>query len=63
MFKGKLISWHRERGILRTRLNNAAWEMKLADVYDHAIINDDVNRAAEELVRLIMSYRKGGYKK
>ncbi|WP_286975467.1 guanylate kinase [Acetomicrobium sp. UBA5826] len=48
---------------LRTRLNNAAWEMKLAGVYDHAIINDDVNRAAEELVRLIMNYRKGGCKK
>ncbi|MGB4097521.1 MAG: guanylate kinase [Acetomicrobium sp.] len=44
---------------LRIRLDNAAREMKLADIYDHAIINDDVERAAEELVNIIMSYRKG----
>ncbi len=44
---------------LRIRLDNAAREMKLADIYDHAIINDDVERAAEELVDIIMSYRKG----
>ncbi|AFM21580.1 MAG: guanylate kinase [Acetomicrobium flavidum] len=44
---------------LMIRLNNAALEMKLVDIYDHAIINDDVNRATDELIDIITSYRKG----
>jgi len=44
---------------LKIRLSNAAFEMKLVGIYDHAIINDDVKRATDELVDIIMSYRKG----
>ncbi len=53
----------RERGteredILETRLRNAEMEMKYAGCYDHAVINDDLDRATEELILLVKSYRK-----
>ena len=41
---------------LDMRLRNAAMEMRHAREYDHIIVNDDVNRAAGELVELIKGY-------
>jgi guanylate kinase len=42
------------------RLRNAAMEMKQAAEYDHVIVNDDVERASKELVKIIKSYGKAG---
>lgn len=43
--------------ILETRLNNAEMEMRYAKCYDHAVVNDDLDRAAAELIALVESYR------
>jgi guanylate kinase len=42
---------------LETRLRNAAREMRYAGEYDHVIVNDDLRRAANELVELVRGYR------
>ena len=42
---------------LDMRLRNAAMEMRYAREYDHIIVNDDIQRAADELVGLIKRYR------
>jgi guanylate kinase len=52
----------RERGTetsedLSLRLRNAMTEMEMASKYDHVILNDNVERAAEELIALVESYR------
>lgn len=44
--------------ILETRLRNAEMEMKFAGCYDHAVVNDELNRAAGELIAVVESYRK-----
>ncbi len=38
------------------RLRTAERELALVGKYDHVIINDDISRAAEELVRLVDSF-------
>jgi len=43
---------------LNLRLRNAAREMKHAREYDHVIINDDLQRATNELAELIKKYRE-----
>lgn len=43
--------------ILETRLHNAEMEMQYAGCYDHAVVNDDLERAAAELIALVQSYR------
>lgn len=43
---------------IKLRMKNAETEMSYADKYDHRIINDDANRASEELMNLINSYRR-----
>jgi len=52
----------RERGTesgehLRLRLNNARLEMMKAKDYDYIIVNDDAERASEELKSIITGYR------
>ncbi len=52
----------RERGTetsedLSLRLRNAMTEMEMASKYDHVILNANVERAAEELIALVESYR------
>jgi len=42
---------------LERRMKNAEAEMKLAKLYDFVVINDDVNRATDELVGIIQSIR------
>ena len=39
------------------RLENAKKEMEQADKYRHVIVNDDLERASEELKSVILSYR------
>jgi guanylate kinase len=39
-----------------TRLETAKHELELVGEYDHVVINDDVSRATDELVRIIDSY-------
>ena len=41
---------------IRTRLDTARREMELEGSYDHVVINDDVSRAAAELVAVIDSH-------
>ncbi len=43
---------------LQIRLRNARWEMEKASLYDYVIINDDLERAANELERIIIEHRK-----
>ncbi len=42
---------------LKKRLENARRELDAASDYDHIIVNDDINRASEELVKIVRSYR------
>jgi guanylate kinase len=41
--------------IIRARLDRAAVELAAQDEFDRTVVNDDVQRAAQELVRLIES--------
>lgn len=43
---------------IKLRMKNAEIEMSYANSYDHKIINDDVDKASEELINLINSYRR-----
>ncbi len=38
---------------MELRLKNAQWEMDKMDIYDYAIINDDVEQASDELVKIV----------
>jgi guanylate kinase len=42
---------------ISTRLNNAKREMTFKDKYDHRVINDEVDRAVQELARLIFGIK------
>jgi guanylate kinase len=42
---------------LARRLKNAETEMLLARTYDYVIINDDINRAANELIEIVQAER------
>lgn len=42
---------------LAHRMKNAELEMKLAKTYDYVVINDEVSRAADELVYIVQSER------
>jgi guanylate kinase len=44
---------------IQLRLANAEKEMSCAHEYDHRIINDEVDRAAEDFIKIIESYRRG----
>jgi len=48
---------------IRTRLGNAADEMRVArerGKYEHTVVNDDLDRACAEVVRLVRSHIGGG---
>lgn len=49
-----------DEGSLELRLADARHEMTLAPSYDARVVNDDLERAAAELERLIDSYEKDG---
>lgn len=51
------------QGTIQKRLRNAAEEMGKRDLYRHIIINDQLERAAEELIGVVKRYRKGNVKK
>ncbi|MBQ1169779.1 MAG: guanylate kinase, partial [Oscillospiraceae bacterium] len=38
---------------IRIRLARAAWEMEQSAWYDHVVVNDDVQRCAEEILKII----------
>lgn len=42
---------------LELRLANARGELAQAGEYDHIVVNDDLDRAAKELVRIVKGYR------
>jgi guanylate kinase len=42
------------------RLETAAWEITQQDRFDHVVVNDDVERAAEEVAAIIDASRSGG---
>lgn len=57
--KERLISRNTEsEEQLQKRLGKAAEEMSKRDLYDHIIVNDEVDRAYEELRSVIEKYRK-----
>ena len=39
------------------RLKNAREEMAQKDIYDNVIVNDDLDQAAQQLIRLVEAYR------
>ncbi len=41
---------------LRTRLDKAAYEMTFEDRFDHVVINDDLDEAANEMIALVGSF-------
>ena len=41
------------------RLETAAWEITQQDRFDHVVVNDDVERAAEEVAAIIDASRSG----
>lgn len=41
------------------RLETAAWEITQQDRFDHVVVNDDVQRAAEEVAAIIDASRSG----
>ncbi|MBQ3379493.1 MAG: guanylate kinase [Clostridia bacterium] len=43
---------------VKKRIAEAERELSCADEYDHVIINDDVGRAADELIRIIKEHKK-----
>ena len=43
--------------VISIRLKNAQDEMKCVERYDYAIVNDQVNRAIEELIAIIIAER------
>ena len=45
---------------LRLRLANAVHEMSLAGEYDEIVVNDDLEQATEDLLRIIDSYENEG---
>ncbi len=47
---------------LALRIRNAREEMQYAPCYDHVVVNDDAERALDELVEIVDSYRKGARK-
>ena len=38
---------------IRIRLERAAWEMEQRSWYDHVVVNDDAQRCAEEILKII----------
>jgi guanylate kinase len=46
--------------VIAVRIENAGREMAQRDVYRHVIVNDDLETAVTELIRIIDSYRNGG---
>ena len=45
--------------VIQERLNKGMKEMKMTDQYDYVVLNDDVARAAQEIVDLIKAKIKG----
>ena len=53
----RLINRHTEsQDVIRTRLNNAIRELELQDKYNYVIINDDLDRASQELRNIIVNH-------
>jgi guanylate kinase len=42
-----------DQEVLARRLEQAAWELQQAEWFDHEVVNDDVERAAQELERIV----------
>ena len=38
---------------IRMRMERATWEMEQRDWYDHVVVNDDAQRCAEEILKII----------
>jgi len=47
---------------LEVRLRNAQWELEKKDIYDYAVVNDDVKKASIELIEIVKKeiYGSGG---
>ena len=42
--------------VIQKRLNKAKYEMQLLDIYTHVIINDNVDRARDEITDILLRY-------
>ena len=61
VLRQRLVSRGTDRPeVIALRIENAGREMAQRDVYRHVIVNDDLEAAITELIRIIDSYRNGG---
>lgn len=44
---------------MESRLNRAVWECENADKYDYVIVNDDLERACDELLAIMQAEKSG----
>lgn len=44
---------------IRLRMETAAWEMQQRSWFDHVVVNDDVERAADQVTAIIEASRSG----
>ena len=44
---------------LKLRISNAKTEMSHAEEYEHMIINDKIEKAAEDFIKIVKKYREG----
>ena len=61
VLRQRLVSRGTDRPeVIAMRIENAGREMAQRDVYRHVVVNDDLESAIAELIRIINSYRNGG---
>jgi guanylate kinase len=61
VLRQRLVSRGTDRPeVIALRIENAGREMTQRDAYRHVVVNDDLETAITELIRIIDSYRNGG---
>ncbi|CEP69129.1 Guanylate kinase/L-type calcium channel beta subunit [Moorella glycerini] len=59
----RLAGREKDAGVIARRMERVDMEMGYVDRYRHVIVNDDLERAGKELVRILEQYSQSGTKK